>query len=877
MRILGKILFCGGWVITWQSLVFEVKAQITATQTTPNNAVFNVLLGSGVNAFGVTSLGSAPISIGTFSNGSAAIGMNSGVYLSTANINQAGVSLSGPAASNFFSENLNAPGDADLQAIVNNTTFDAAILQFYFIPAGDSIKFRYVFASEEYNEFVNTGFNDVFAFFLSGPNPQGGNYNNTNIALIPGTSTPVSINNVNNGNANGCAFGPCNNCQYYVDNCNAQNFAFDGRTVVLTARAAVIPCDTYLIKLAVADVGDGVFDSMVFLEANSFGSGAVNVSATYNYSNASGDSILYEGCSDVTLTFIKLGGMSSGDTASVVIGGTATNGVDYTVNGGPMSNQIIFPAGVDSVQLTLTPMADSDFGEGDETVIFQIYNITPCGDTIISEVFFYITNVTPISVNAGVDVQVCPGVTFPLFANISGGVPPYTVTWAGPGGPGNGNPFPITVDNTTAGTYTLTVQDGCALFPPATDDITITIGPPQFALSFQVDSVSCFNNSDGAINLTVTGQVPPFTFQWSNNATGEDLTNLSAGTYTVTVTDSVGCQITETVTVHQPQNLSFPFQDQILCPYVSYPLNPNPDPSVTYSWSPTSIFPNPNAPNPVVNIPNPTGSNINVTVTVQFTKPGFCGDTSFVLTVLPVPLVQVGVFGPDTAAICEGSSIILQNDTVQPPGYPSITGYTWNTGATTPSITVSEEGQYVLSVATTNNCIARDSVFVNVMKPIQPVLGGPYFICGNQTVQISVPDSVEGLFIWNTGDSSRTITVSDSGKYTVTVLNPCGTFTASAQVAKGILVTAQNLYNIITPFEEDGKNDIWHTAYYFEGAEEFSCQIFNRWGNRIYSTSDPKVNWKPKNNSSGVYFYTIRYKDCSGKAGEVNGTITVVQ
>jgi hypothetical protein len=868
----------GAVLVLAVALCGEVHSQITASQTSANNAVFNVLLGSGVNAFGVTSLGSAPISIGTFSNGTAAIGMNTGVYLSTANINQTGVNLAGPAASNFFSENLGAPGDPDLQSIVNNNTFDAAILQFYFIPAGDSIKFRYVFASEEYNEWVNSQFNDVFAFLLSGPIPGGGNYNNTNIALIPGTNTPVSINNVNNGNAGGCAFGPCTNCQFYVDNCNNTNFAFDGRTVVLTARAAVIPCDTYLIKLAVADVGDGAFDSMVFLEANSFGSGAVNVTATYNYTNAAGDSILYEGCSDVTLTFIKLGGMSGGDTASVVIGGTATNGVDYVVNGSPMNNQIIFPPGVDTVQFTLTPLADTNFSEGDETVIFQVYNVTPCGDTIVSEVFFYISNVTPITVNAGVDVQACPGVTFPLFASISGGVPPYTVSWSGPAGNSSGNPFPITLDNNTAGTYTVTVQDGCGLFPPATDNISVSLGPPQFSLTFQVDSVSCFNNADGVINLTVTGQVPPFSFQWSNGQTSEDLSNLAAGTYTVTVTDSVGCQLTDTVTVYQPLNLSFPFQDLTLCPYVDYELNPTPQTGVTYLWQPTSLFPNPNEPNPVVNIPNATGTAQNYTVTVQFTKPGYCGDTSFVITVLPVPLVQVGILGPDTTAICEGSTIILQNDTIQPPGYPPIGSYQWNTGATTETITVSQEGQYVLTVTTSlNNCQAQDSIYVNVVKPIQPVLGGPFFICGDQQVEISVPDSVEGLFVWSTGDTARTITVADSGLYTVTVINPCGTYTATAKVNKGILVSAKDLFNVVTPYNEDSKNDTWHTSYYFEGAEEFLCQIYNRWGNKVFSTTDPKAHWKPTNRSPGVYFYTIRYKDCSGKAGEVNGTITVLQ
>ncbi|MDP0953449.1 choice-of-anchor L domain-containing protein, partial [Klebsiella pneumoniae] len=79
------------------------------------------------------------------------------------------------------------------------TTNDAAVLQFDFIPLGDTLKFDYVFASEEYNVYVGGGVNDVFAFLLSGPNPAGGNYVDANLALLPGTTTPVSINTVNNG------------------------------------------------------------------------------------------------------------------------------------------------------------------------------------------------------------------------------------------------------------------------------------------------------------------------------------------------------------------------------------------------------------------------------------------------------------------------------------------------------------------------------------------------------------------------------------------------------------------------------------------------------------------------------------------------------
>src|SRR5690606_27843652 len=107
---------------------------------------------------------------------------------------------------------------------------------------------------EEYNEYVGTMFNDVFAFFISGPEypvPY-------NIALIPVgpglPPAPVTINSVNCGYGGGCAsYVDTTNCNSYIDNCNGLLNVMDGFTVMLSARAAVTPCETYTIKLMLAD------------------------------------------------------------------------------------------------------------------------------------------------------------------------------------------------------------------------------------------------------------------------------------------------------------------------------------------------------------------------------------------------------------------------------------------------------------------------------------------------------------------------------------------------------------------------------------------------------------------------------------------------
>ena len=145
--------------------------------------------------------------------------------------------------------------DVDMFQITGRPINHICILEFDFVPQGPEIKFEYVFASEEYPEFVDSDFNDVFGFFLSGPGILG-DYSNSakNIAVIPNTTTPISINNVNSGL----------NSAYYVSNTGGSTIQYDGFTTVLTAKSEVQCGLTYHIKLAIADVQDNIFDSAVF-------------------------------------------------------------------------------------------------------------------------------------------------------------------------------------------------------------------------------------------------------------------------------------------------------------------------------------------------------------------------------------------------------------------------------------------------------------------------------------------------------------------------------------------------------------------------------------------------------------------------------------
>ncbi len=223
--------------------------------TTPLQLV-NSLLGVGITANNITFTG-ANVAGGSFIGGlSEDIGIDTGVILSSGNIANA----AGPNNSDSAGTNNGTGGDAALNAIVSATTFDASILQFDFVPTQSTLSFRYVFASEEYNEFVPAVFNDVFAFFLNG----------TNIALIPGTSSPVSIKTVNTG-TNSNRFK--NNDFGDLGPTTPFGTQFDGFTTVLRARAAVTPGVNNTIRLAIADTADSILDSAVFIQAGSFTSG----------------------------------------------------------------------------------------------------------------------------------------------------------------------------------------------------------------------------------------------------------------------------------------------------------------------------------------------------------------------------------------------------------------------------------------------------------------------------------------------------------------------------------------------------------------------------------------------------------------------------
>jgi len=181
-----------------------------------------------------------------------------GIILSTGVAVEAGNTINGVLVSN---DNGQA-GDTDLEAALSQTnTNDATFIKFNFVPTSNEISFRYLMASEEYDGITECSFADSFAFLLR----EVGTTAYTNLAVLP-DGTPVSVTNINN--SGGCIANPA-----YFEGYNIGETNYGGRTVVLTASAVVNPNTTYEIKLVVADQGDSIWDSAIFLEAGSFNLG----------------------------------------------------------------------------------------------------------------------------------------------------------------------------------------------------------------------------------------------------------------------------------------------------------------------------------------------------------------------------------------------------------------------------------------------------------------------------------------------------------------------------------------------------------------------------------------------------------------------------
>ncbi len=746
---LATMISCIGFTSSFAQLT-------TSTAQTPAQLVQNVLLGSGVVATNITYTGSAAAR-GSFNCAGCNVGMANGIILSTGNASGAG----GPA-SGFSSTGLGQPGNSQLNALINGTTFDATVLEFDFSVASNTVQFKYVFASEEYNEYVNTPYNDVFAFYISGPGIVG----QQNIALIPGTSTPVSINNVNNGYSTGAASGPCTNCAYFVDNVGGSSVRYDAFTTVLTATAQVQPCEVYHIRLAIADVGDGIYDSAVFLEGNSFSSlGQVPIFANSNPAPVPNNTTMAL-CPGGTVTLCAASSSnynwSTGATTQcitvnqpgsysyfVTVGSTGCFAFSnpVTVILAPPTASItasgsttLCPGG--NVTLTANPGLSYLWSTGATT---NSINVTTAGNYTVS-----VSNgpacsavSAPVAVTVGMatatitpqaSTTICPGTSVVLSANVGA-----SYLWSTGATTQN-------ISASAAGAYTVVVTQtgGCSA---TSAPVNVSLSLPSATLTPQGPTTFCLGS-----NVTLAANAGS-SYLWSNGANTQNITVNTAGTYTVTVTNAAGCSAASapaTVIVNSTTASLTPLGNTTLCAGTTVGLQANAAASYLWSNGASTQTINPG-----------TAGNYSVTITAAN---GCTATAGPVAVSISSPTSTIAPQGPTT--FCVGSSVVLAAN--------SGSAYLWSNGAITQNITVATAGSYTVTVTNANGCSTASLPVTVVVSSMTSAITpqGPTTFCTGSNVTLAA--NAGSSYLWSNGANTQNITVNTAGAYTVTVTNATG-------------------------------------------------------------------------------------------------------
>ncbi len=454
---------------------------------------------------------------GTFAGGSSTIGIEDGVILSSGNIYDA----LGPNIGEGTGQNTGGgSADPDLSLLTGGGLFDVTGIEFDFQPTISTIDFEYAFASEEYCEYVNSQFNDVFGFFISGPGISGGfTFDGDNIAVVPGGGY-VAINSVNHLVNTNFFVGNNGSCNQMT---NMNDIEFDGWTTVLTATANVIPCETYHIRLMIADVGDGIFDSAVFLKANSFNTGGTGLGEALSYTT--GTNLTYEHCNDGFIIFTRASNDVSQDliidyTISPL--STATAGVDYE----PLPSPIIIPAGETSITIPINVFNDG-IPEGLESIILSMTNSCSCSSL---EIELQIEDPPDMEVELE-DEEECSGIPVFLEPQVFGGVPGgfFTYEWD------TGDQSPVLVvapDQTT--TYSVTVTDMCG----ATAETSATVEIGAFPIAI-IDGTGfmCAGTPDTIdIEIEIQGDAP-WEIIYMQDGIQQDPITATLSPYILTVTE----------------------------------------------------------------------------------------------------------------------------------------------------------------------------------------------------------------------------------------------------------------------------------------------------------------------------------------------------
>jgi gliding motility-associated-like protein len=846
------------------SFLQKSSAQVLIdTLSTPTQLVQNVLLGEGIIASNITFIGPQSAIVG-FQETSEEIGFSSGLILTNGSYKN----VQGPNVLDNSSFSNNGDGDSDLNTLTTGKTKDATILEFDFEGIADTVVFRYVFASEEYNEFVCSEFNDVFGFFVSGPGIVGVE----NVALIPGTTTEVAINTINNGapgtfgDAANCSTG-LNNKQFYRDNKNGQLYEYDGFTVVLEAKFAVQACEIYHIKLAIADVSDFIYDSGVFFEVNSFSNSSADLVFLSASTNGNGTEMA-EGCNVGEICFTRRAGLNQPKTVYFEFSGEAKVVTDYTSS---LKDSVVFGVGVSEICIDITALSDL-ITESSETLILTLVDTSLCSNPSVQLLIYDIDSMLTLEVFT--DTTICEGETVILTAKGEGGSKQFNISWSdGAIGPFN----PVQPDTTTV--YIVTLVDFCT-GDTLLDTVTVEVTPILISPTISpMDTLICKGDS---IQVVITGGME---FEWIpatgvSNPAGNNVkvSPPKSTSYEIVVTDTAlnECPVSVFINV-----AVFDFEvppTATVCIEGSVEIIALGGPSTNYLWTPANIVSNVNDSTIMAFPTTPT------TVSVAATSKEGCMVTKTIqVGVDEIPETTIS----DDIVICKREGVPIEVN--------GGTGYSWS-----PSSSLSkpfsgqteafpiESTKYVVTIFN-GACQVKDSVNVFVREEIEPDFTFETMDCSKKAIFSNLtPTDDEGFnfLMWkfDNGDTSTkenpTYTYQDSGTYKVVLINNPNT-SCSDSVVKEVLIEPTevdtfDLPNVFTP-NDDNVNDVFKIEIEDGACEIISLRIYSRWGDEVFRIEDRfNLFWDGNTPNGGkaakgVYFYVFE----TDEGDQIKGTINL--
>ena len=857
------------FLMSWLNAIYSQSISLVDNQTASNLA--NTIAGKGIQVVGGLTLNCSTVANGSFVNvnptPNLSLAIDSGIVLCTGRVlTIAGdTGINADRFRNASRYNGITTTDAQLANIAGASAVqrDLCFLQFNFIPRGDSAFIDYVFASEDYPEYVCLPYFDAFGIFVQAPSDTFKNY-----SKVPGTNINVSVNSIKDTSKQTGATNYSTYCQglgagspfiqYYTENLINNHIVYDGMTKILRARIPVQPNLTHTMKLAIADILDGYFDSGIFFKKSSFNSPPLLELTEKKGTNGSNKDSLFliEGCNPGIVSFSR-STISSPITVNVSFSGTAAAS-DYSA-----TSSFTIPTGSSSFSYNVSALTDA-LKENVESlrIIFSVPSIN-FSDTVNYYIKDFAYGIT-IN-NSKRDTSLCVGQNINL--NYTRTDTSFSAVWTPATNLSCTSCFSTNYNYTSpnvASTQNVFLRISSIGCPTADSLLTIAIHPkPLISLnpSFNI----CINDSI-QLNPSVN-PIQAYTYLWTPS-TGLSSNNIlipfakpnSTQSYKFLATSSVGCKDSAN-TIVNVSNIRNEIDSMRLTVTSCGTSNgsirlytktssPN-NPPYSYSINGGSSFGSGNIFNGlaagVYNIAIKNGSNCRF-------------DTTLTITAGTNPPSATYTIINTSCGLTNGSARVLTKAGIAP------ISFQWKLGATVIStdtfINNRPAGSYILTVNDSAGCSVNYPINILGSSPANFSFSKTDQTCGNNNGSITA-NATSGAspftYLWSQGGTTPTISGLTGGWYKLTFSdnNSC-TKVDSIQVQSFPAISkSKSGTNALC-----GASNGTATAIITSGG---TLPFIYSWSNGIVTSPISSTSYTINSLSGGKYKFTIQdSKGCTG-------------